>query len=803
MFAQDGSITRVVAVSCIDYNPDSVEVEFRSGEKIICDRNHLWVTMTVAERAQRLRRTDAYRSHRRGTRESRAKTESHGSVALLNRQREYAHLEPTGYTARTAGEIAETLTAHGEWNHVTPVCDALRLPDVYLRVEPYLLGLWLGDGTKGTGSVGMAEDDMAEVLEYVKRPISGTSYPKKKSPFRITTFKDLRADLREMGILNHKRIPREYLRASTTQRTELLWGLMDTDGSADGKCEITLASLPLLEDVQELLSTLGVKATIRQKQSRCQGKVFDAWRLTFNADFHVFKLRRKRESQRTELAPRSKQRAIVAVRDAEKVPMRCIQVEHPSGTYLLGRTMVVTHNSHLARSLIVELNGRLMQEGFPNPWGILFCKVGEDLKKRHLSKIEEELGSIGRITEDRKRGLCFRFNDENMGGVFLSHLEDADRLRSAEFAWAICDELTECTRDDFGRILYSIRSSKPVPHLPFIAMSNPDGPGHSWVRKLWIDRDFSKPDEDFDQDDFIYVKALPTDNPTWTEDMASSQFAGLTEHVRIARLTGSWDAIGNARFPTFDRGFHVFNFREKFPHGLPLNWRKYRAIDYGFGAPWCVLWAAKDGEGNFWVYRELYEKGVYAWEQAKRIKEFESSSEHIDLTYAGVDCWAKTGQQFGNNLSVAKYYADAGINMVPVNNDRVAGWVTVENYLDPTNGLPNVFIEENCRNLVRTLAALPLDNRSPILEKKGEVHPEAEDHAPEALRGLLHTYHHPSNFKVKGPGATASEQEIERFNEFARDTFLEGIAKKETQHFDKTIRNKASRRTYRRSWPGR
>lgn len=110
MFAQDGSITRVVAVSCIDYNPDSVEVEFRSGEKIICDRNHLWVTMTVAERAQRLRRTDAYRSHRRGTRESRAKTESHGSVALLNRQREYTHLEPTGYTVRTAGEIAETLT---------------------------------------------------------------------------------------------------------------------------------------------------------------------------------------------------------------------------------------------------------------------------------------------------------------------------------------------------------------------------------------------------------------------------------------------------------------------------------------------------------------------------------------------------------------------------------------------------------------------------------------------------------------------------------------------------------------------
>jgi phage terminase large subunit len=460
--------------------------------------------------------------------------------------------------------------------------------------------------------------------------------------------------------------------------------------------------------------------------------------------------------------------------------------------------------SYHARSLSVEINGRLREEGFPGQWGILFCKVGEDLKKRHLSKLEEEFGSIGRITDDRRRGLCFRFNDATMGGFYLNHLEDADRLRSAEFAWAICDELTECTRDDFGRVLYSIRSSKQLPWLPFIGASNPDGPGHAWVRKLWIDRDFRAEDGEFDQDDFLYIPALPTDNPTWTDDMAASQFAGLSQYVRIARLTGSWDVIGNARYPSFDRKFHVYNLRETFPNGIPSHWRKYRAVDYGFGVPFCCLWAAMDGEGNFWVYRELYEKGVYAWDQAQRIKEYTSDGEKIELTYAGKDFWSNfPGHQGRTNLCAAKYYMDAGIPLTEANNERIAGWVTLENYVDPNNGMPNVFISDECQNLVRTLASLPLDTRSPILEKKGDTHPEAEDHAPEALRYLLHTYHHPSPTKMSLPGADATQEEINEFRKYSDNELARHIKKQTDRSFRDSVLKKAPRSSRRGSWLGR
>lgn len=747
VLAMDGCPTVVVAVSPIEEQPDAHRITFSSGESFLCDAGHLWLTMTCSERAARHRRTDGYRARRRSQRASRAKEcpekpWAARNIATLNREREYEYLPPPVYQARTTEEIRDTLLHRGhEYNHVTPVCAPLQLPERELPIEPYLLGLWLGDGHSQSGCIGMITADLEEVLRLVPRQL--VSIGERKPGYSQAVIAGLTTDIRRVGLRNNKHIPTEYLRASHEQRLELLRGLMDTDGHASpdsGACELSFSSRRLAEGALELLASLGIKASLEEKPTACRM----AYRMKFSASVPVFHLGRKRRAQRLDWKPRVQQRAIVSVEPVEPVPMRCIQVAHPSGTYLIGRTLVVTHNSQMLRWMTFELNARLAASGHPGQWGALACKVGVDLQKRHLGRLEDDLRGpdgrlLGKVRETRKRGLHFEFFNRDYGGFYLLHLEDADRLRSAEYSWFMVDELTECTRDDFGRILYSIRSGKDLPVLPFIAGSNPDGPHHPWVKKLWIERDFTgEEDSAFNPADFIFVPALPTDNPVWSDELAASQFAGLPANVREARLTGSWDVVEKARFPQFHRETHVFKMADWFPKGFPKEYRHFRAIDWGFGVPYCCLWAAQDEHGNVFVYREDYRKSLTPFQQVVRILEATGDVE-ITATYVDPSIAQTKGADMGQKpVSVLSEYRRYGLDkLVLANNNRQAGWAVIDRYLDQGNNYPNVYIEEGCKNLIREIASLPIDDRSLIIIKKEDTRPDASDHAADALRYLL------------------------------------------------------------------
>ena len=48
------------------------------------------------------------------------------------------------------------------------------------------------------------------------------------------------------------------------------------------------------------------------------------------------------------------------------------------------------------------------------------------------------------------------------------------------------------------------------------------------------------------------------------------------------------------------------------PFEIPKGWYKFRAADWGYSSPACVLWFAVDYNNNLWLYRELYTKKVTA-----------------------------------------------------------------------------------------------------------------------------------------------------------------------------------------------
>jgi replicative DNA helicase len=164
--------------------------------------------------------------------------------------------------------------------------------------------------------------------------------------------------LRELGVLDNKHIPASYLRASEQQRRELLAGLLDTDGTVQkaGSVQFTVTSLTLAEDVRELIWSLGYRCGWSEK--KVKGRTSDssiAYTITFTTSDDVFRLERKqiahKERRRATAGPRTRQRFITKVRSVASVPVRCVQVASADGMFLVGRSMIPTHNSTLALDL--------------------------------------------------------------------------------------------------------------------------------------------------------------------------------------------------------------------------------------------------------------------------------------------------------------------------------------------------------------------------------------------------------------------------------------------------------------------
>ena len=171
-----------------------------------------------------------------------------------------------------------------------------------------------------------------------------------------------------------KKIPIEYLRASVSQRFDLLQGLMDSDGAISnvkGQAIYTSTEKALAESVSELLWGLGIKNTITtavstqrtdwSKPSRECGRVATGetlYYVKFTAfdDMPIAGLKRKmKNAVKRNPKSRSHFRYIDSIEKIENPGMQCIQVDSPSHLYCVGRSFLPTHNSELAAAVALLL----------------------------------------------------------------------------------------------------------------------------------------------------------------------------------------------------------------------------------------------------------------------------------------------------------------------------------------------------------------------------------------------------------------------------------------------------------------
>jgi len=351
VFAPDGTKTHVTAMSHVQHGRNCYRVEFDDGESIVADADHLWVTMTEKERSQYRSRDEQWKARRRANRPSRG-TGARPWVAERNALLRPKGLpQPTG-TVRTTEEIRQSLCSRkGRFQHSVEAPKPIEIHNRYLPIDPYVFGLWLGDGDSRGGGFTTADPELADSFR-------GQFDVEFKRKYRYAV-RGMSPVLGRMGVRNRKHIPDYYLFASVDQRLALLRGLMDTDGHATrtGAVEFTNTNPKLVDDVIALVRSLGIKvSTPHRLDAKLNGRVVGyKWRITFTTSLRVFKLPRKLEKQGRGPSIRNRRRYIVAVEPVVSVPVKCIQVDHPSEMYLAGPGMIPTHNSRVLKHLHAAL----------------------------------------------------------------------------------------------------------------------------------------------------------------------------------------------------------------------------------------------------------------------------------------------------------------------------------------------------------------------------------------------------------------------------------------------------------------
>jgi len=317
VFAGDGSPTLVERV-----HPQGLRelyrLTFDDGSWVDADRDHLWLCQTFTERDTRNTTAGAW-------------------------------------VVKTTGEI---LDRWGErpiapYRIRIPVTAPIEFPERPVPLDPYGLGLILGDGCILPGGYVRIATADPEVLDD-----AGFRERRRLDAYQWS-IPGLGPTIRELG-LDHRRawekfVPTQYLWNSPGVRLALLQGLMDADGtvSVGGHVSLTTTSLQLAEDVVFLAQSLGGKAfsgTPRRTTYVVDGEQRigrESYRLTLAMPLCPFRLERKRSRWEAAEARRvqTRCRTLQVIERVDGDTATCIKVAHPSGTFVT-KDFIVTHNTY-------------------------------------------------------------------------------------------------------------------------------------------------------------------------------------------------------------------------------------------------------------------------------------------------------------------------------------------------------------------------------------------------------------------------------------------------------------------------
>jgi hypothetical protein len=295
------------------------EVTFRDGSKTHCCDDHLWFTATCNERTRGLA----------------------GAV-------------------RTLADIRQSLRYGTHFNHAVPRVKAVQFAEQELPIDPWLLGVYLGDGHySGSLMITNPESDIQGRVRSLVEQGGDVLVMADEQHMRLTSRdrsgSGFKAKIDSLGLdgckAETKFVPQIFLHGSIQQRLRLLQGLLDTDGHVTnpGSVEYTTVSERLCRDFCFLVRSLGGSACVKTKQGSYtkEGVRHDcqlAYRIFASFPSEMLPVSSEKHLAKWGTAEWRIHHTIRDVKSVGKMECQCIRIDALHSLYVTD-DFIVTHNS--------------------------------------------------------------------------------------------------------------------------------------------------------------------------------------------------------------------------------------------------------------------------------------------------------------------------------------------------------------------------------------------------------------------------------------------------------------------------
>ena len=334
VFGSDGKAHKILGIFPQGMK-EIFEITFNDGSTVECSKDHLWMTETKQNR-------DLCRYHKK---------------PLFSRSK-----------ISTAEDLSKDIFYKNYPKHYIPLVSPIEFNKKETKIDPYMIGVLLGDGCFRTGVVTYSSKEN-EIIEYINGHLpekltsryKGRGYDYAISSGICGRRNEIVKYIKELGLWEKtsetKFIPDIYKFNDVATRTSVLQGLLDTDGhTSKYSLEYYTVSPKLAEDVKYMVESLGGVVTIKckyptyvYKNKKMNGKL--CYRLTLKLPNFIipFKLSRKLNNYK----PKTKYcpiRTIVSIKNVGLKECQCISINSIDNLYVTNN-FILTHNTTALRSL--------------------------------------------------------------------------------------------------------------------------------------------------------------------------------------------------------------------------------------------------------------------------------------------------------------------------------------------------------------------------------------------------------------------------------------------------------------------
>lgn len=253
---------------------------------------------------------------------------------------------------------------------------------------------------------------------------------------------------------------------------------------------------------------------------------------------------------------------------------------------------------------------------------------------------------------------------------YLEQEDDVEQYQSAEFQFIGFDELTHFSEDQYKYMLSRLRRLEGV-KIPLrqCSASNPGSRGHAWVRDRLVEG--KAPNR-------VFIPAKIDDNEYLDRPAYLKSLSHLSTTLQMQLREGVWNAFEGLAYPRFAKSVHVVPSFD-----VPAHWSRFEGLDHGRNHPAAWISFASDEDGNHIGHAGYYSPGLVP-AHADAIKSLRLDVGEGQL-YADPSIKARLGSKDwrGREVTTELAYTDCGISIIAAQNDRRAGYLALEQFLEP------------------------------------------------------------------------------------------------------------------------